>query len=344
MKKLPSPYELHDRLPMTLRQREFVTQAQNKVFDIIHNRSDKLLIIAGPCSIHDFASAMAYATHLKELSVRVADTCIILMRAYVEKPRTRTGWTGLVNDPEIDGSFDIEAGLEHARRLFLALADIEMPIATELLHPLTYPYLSDTITWGCIGARTVTSQPHRQIASYAPFPIGFKNSIDGNIDVALDGVICARKPHRFTGINHNGHIASLQSSGNPHTHIVLRGSNNGPNYDLATLRHTQARIDQLELDCRILVDCSHGNCQKQEERQKDAFLTTLDHVVDGSADIMGMMLESHLESGNQPLAQARTRPNRSITDPCIDWHETESLILWAHETRQKGLASSEVGQ
>ncbi len=344
MTPLPSPFELHDRLPMTLRQREFVARMRESVTDVIERRSNKLLIIAGPCSIHDFASAMAYATHLKELSVRVKDECLILMRSYVEKPRTRTGWTGIVNDPEIDGTFDIAGGLDQARRLFLALTDIEMPIATELLHPLTYPYLADTVTWGCIGARTVTSQPHRQIASYAPFPVGFKNSVDGNIDVALDGILCARKSHQIIGIDHSGHIARLDAPGNPLTHLVLRGSNTASNYDLVSLRETQARIEELDMDCRILIDCSHGNCQKQENRQKDAFLTTLEHIIDHSADVMGVMLESHLEGGNQSLMHARTRPNKSITDPCIDWEETESLVLWAQQSLQKDLAQAGVAR
>ncbi|HPE85631.1 MAG TPA: 3-deoxy-7-phosphoheptulonate synthase, partial [Chlamydiales bacterium] len=283
-----------------------------------------------------------YAEQLAALSEKVKSSCYVLMRAYVEKPRTRTGWTGMVYDPHLDGSFDIESGLLETRKLFLKLTDLGIPIATELLHPLTYPYLSDVITWGCIGARTVTSQPHRQLASYASFPVGFKNSVDGNIDSAIDGILCSRKSHAFFGINHEGMVAKLTSEGNPHTHIVLRGSTNGPNYDLASIRKVQAKLDALDLDCRLLVDCSHGNCQKDETRQKEVFFNTLENIADGTVDVMGMMLESYIEKGNQPFLNTHLSPDRSITDPCIDWSETENLLLWAHNRLQKLSTSCQI--
>ena len=330
MSQLPSPFDVHDRLPLTLRQKEFIQNTRATIQKITERRDDRLVIIAGPCSIHETASALCYAENLSQLAKKVSDKCLVLMRAYVEKPRTRSGWTGLVYDPYLDGSFDIENGLEEARRLFLALTDLEIPIASELLHPLAFPYLSDLISWGCIGARTVTSQPHRQLASYAPFPVGFKNSIDGNTDVAIDAILCAKKSHTFFGIDNSGHIAKLSSNGNPHTHIVLRGSLSGPNYDLASIRLLQAQLDTLELDSRLIIDCSHGNCNRDEARQKDAFLSTLEHITSDSLDVMGMMLESHLEKGNQSILNPHLRPNRSITDPCIDWEETENLLLWAH--------------
>ena len=335
MTPLPSPFEIHDRLPLTLRQREFIHSKRLDVQKIMRREDKRILIIAGPCSIHNTESACTYAKHLASLSQQIDSSCLVLMRAYVEKPRTRTGWTGIVYDPHLDGSFDIEKGLIETRKLFLALTDLGIPIATELLHPLAYPYLSDLITWGCIGARTVTSQPHRQLASYAPFPIGFKNSIDGNIDVAIDGILCSRKGHSFFGVDNNGSIAKLTSHGNPHTHIVLRGSATSPNYDMATIRCVQAKLDTLDLDCRLLVDCSHDNCQKCETRQKEVFFNTLENIADGTVDVMGMMLESHIEKGNQPLLSADLSPNRSITDPCIDINETENLLLWAHNTLQK---------
>ncbi len=332
---LPSPFEIHDRLPLTLRQREFIQSQRHAVQNIMQREDKRILIITGPCSIHNTESAYTYAENLAKLKTQIDPSCLVLMRAYVEKPRTTAGWTGIVYDPHLDGSFDIEKGLMETRKLFLKLTDLGIPIATELLHPLTYPYLSDLITWGCIGARTVTSQPHRQLASYAPFPVGFKNSIDGNIDVAIDGILCARKGHTFFGVDNSGHIAKLSSSGNPHTHIVLRGASSSPNYDMATIRGVQAKLDKLELDCRLLVDCSHDNCQKDETRQKEVFFSTLENIADGTVDVMGMMLESHIEKGNQPLLSAHLSPNRSITDPCIDWAETENLLLWAHNTLQK---------
>lgn len=336
MTQIPSPNELAQKLPLTPDIQTTVAKMRSKLQNIIDRTDNRLLIIAGPCSVHDYDSAIEYAEKLAELSNQVSDTCLLMMRVYVEKARTRHGWTGLVYDPSLDGSYDLEKGLYTARKLFVELAKRNVPVATELLNPLVYPYLCDLITWGCIGARTVTSQPHRQLASGAPFPVGFKNNIDGNIDVAIDGVLAARKSHTFFGAHTSGSIAKIKTVGNPRTHLVLRGARDSTNYDLCTLRNIQEALDRQDVDCRILIDCSHGNCQGFEEEQKEVFLNTLENIADGTCDVMGLMLESHLEKGKQRYLGTKSHPSRSITDPCIDWQDTTSLILWAHKALAQG--------
>ena len=331
MTRIPSPSELAEILPLAPGDQAAIAEMRSALQNIMDRFDDRLLIITGPCSIHDHDSAIEYADKLAELSGQVSDTCLLMMRVYVEKARTRHGWTGLVYDPDLDGSYDLENGLYTARKLFLELAKRKVPVATELLNPLVYPYLSDLVTWGCIGARTVTSQPHRQLASGTPFPVGFKNNIDGNVDVAIDAVLAARKSHTFFNAHDAGHISKTTTIGNPYTHLVLRGAKDNTNYDLCSLRNIQETLDAQDLDCRILVDCSHGNCQGFEQRQKEVFLSTLENIADGSCDVMGLMLESHLEKGKQRNVGSKSHPNRSITDPCIDWPDTSSLILWAHK-------------
>jgi 3-deoxy-7-phosphoheptulonate synthase len=250
------------------------------------------------------------------------------MRVYVEKPRTTTGWKGLVYDPHLDGSNDLQTGIFWARELFLTLTDLGIPISTEILNPLFLPFFSDLISWGFVGARTSASQTHRELASCLSFPVGFKNGTDGNIQQAIQAMTAALEPHRFPFLNALGELIALESSGNPWTHVVLRGSSLGSNYDPFTLATTTKELEASNFKRRILVDCSHGNCQRMTLLQKTTFGSLLDQFLRGSPSLLGMMLESHLEEGSQMLSESPSTLQHgvSVTDPCLGWHETENLI------------------
>jgi 3-deoxy-7-phosphoheptulonate synthase len=255
------------------------------------------------------------------------------MRVYIEKPRTTTGWKGMVYDPHLDGSNDLQTGIFWARELFLTLTDLGIPIATEILHPLLVPFFSDLISWGFIGARTSASQTHRELASSLPFAVGFKNSPDGNISQAIHAMISARQPHRFPSISPHGTLTTQESAGNPHTHVVLRGSSTSTNYDPATLAETTKQLHLNGFKHRILVDCSHDNSRKRFAQQKEAFAAVLQEFLQNSSTILGMMLESHLEEGSQYLTESPSslQYGVSVTDPCLSWSDTESLICTASE-------------
>ncbi|MBS0634684.1 MAG: 3-deoxy-7-phosphoheptulonate synthase [Verrucomicrobia bacterium] len=292
-----------------------IAQARTTIANILQGKDPRRLLIVGPCSIHNIDYAKEYAKRLKTLANEVQDSFYICMRAYFEKPRTTLGWKGLLYDPFLDGSNKIEEGLKMARELLEYLQGLEIAAATEFLEPLSYHYLGDLISWGSIGARTCHSPIHRQLASYIPMPIGFKNPIDGNIEIAIQACLTARKPHTFLGIDDNGKIATLHSEGNSLCHVVLRGSVNGPNFDEAT--STIERLKQEKLLDAIIVDCSHGNCQNDYRRQKEIFEQLMHQT-----EIRGIMIESFLEAGNTNIHNR----GQSITDPCIDWEMTESMI------------------
>lgn len=328
---LPTPREIKSLFPVSLKQKQFILSSQKQAQEFFTSKSRPFLIIAGPCSIHDLNSARAYAERLSTLSKKVKNTCFLIMRVYMEKPRTTIGWKGLLYDPFLDGSNQIQEGLYLTRQLLLDLAEMEIPVATEFVDPLTALYFEDLITWGFIGARTSASQTHRQLASYLKMPIGFKNSTDGNLDNAIQGVIAAQNSHAFMHMNEDGKLCILKSDGNPLTHIVLRGSHFDTNYDPESVQGAIEKLVLSELSPHLLIDCSHGNCQKEYKRQKLVFESIIAQKENGNDNIFGVMLESHLEEGNQLLDSSDIRSDVSITDPCIDWSLTEELICSADE-------------
>lgn len=329
MTVLPSPFALKREMALSAAQERFILASRKRAADILFHKEPQIACIVGPCSIHDLSSALEYARRLKELSYEAGRSFFLVMRVFCEKPRTKTGWKGLIYDPDLDGTCDLAKGLRLARSLFLSLADLQIPAATELLDPLIAPYFDDLITWGFIGARTGASQPHRQIASSLPFPVGFKNSIYGEIGAALNGIHNARTPHVYFGINEMGSIAALRSKGNPWTHLVLRGCESSPNFDGDSVARACADLRRHGLEPRLLVDCSHGNSAKDHRRQGAIFQDLLTQIERGSRAIAGIMLESHLFAGNQRHSEGSSSLSYglSITDSCIGWEETQELLL-----------------
>ncbi len=325
---LPSPHELKTRLPLLSQTAAFIDEARKSAKQIIRGGDLRKALIIGPCSIHDSRSAIEYAKCFKELSESVSPTCFMVMRVYVEKPRTSTGWKGLVYDPHLDGSDDINTGLLWTRELLLTLAEMQIPIATEFVDPLAALYFEDLVTWGFIGARTSASQPHRQFASAQAMPIGFKNSTDGNLENAVHGALSATVPHALIHADLHGKLCAVQSEGNPFSHIVLRGACSFTNYDPASVLLALEMLKKSRLPQRLMIDCAHGNCQKRFEKQEGVFLSILEQIEKGNDNIFGLMLESHLESGSQLLTEDRSllKYAVSITDPCLDWKTTEELV------------------
>lgn len=340
MQRLPSYEELKSRLPLSSSQRTFIEQNREIVRQILQGISPRLLLIVGPCSIHDRLSAKDFAIQLKRLSTEVASHFLLVMRVYCEKPRTSTGWKGFLYDPYLDGSHDMTTGITWTRELLLELADLEIPTATEFLDPLTAFYYDDLITWGSIGARTSSSQPHRQLASGLNMPVGIKNGVAGNISAAVNGVSVAAMPHIYMGLNPLGQPSILHTTGNHDAHIVLRGGENGPNYDPSSVADALNRLEKAQLPQRLLIDCSHQNSGKRHDKQPAVFQSILHQIVEGNANIRGLLLESHLYAGNQPLtALSPLAYGVSITDACLDWHSTEHLIQWgfSYLTQQASL-------
>ncbi|MCB1109793.1 MAG: 3-deoxy-7-phosphoheptulonate synthase [Chlamydiia bacterium] len=319
---LPTPQEVHAAYPLDLEGKKTISRFRLTAEHIMRGEDDRLILIAGPCSIHDVDIAIEYATRFKALSNKVNERIFMIMRTFLEKPRTQFGWKGFLYDPLLDGSYEIEKGLSASRELLLKLTEMEVPLATEFLDPTLTPYTEDLITWGVIGARTSTSQIHRQMASHLPMPMGFKNETDGTLDNAICGALAARHPQATIGTNPEGQTCSLKTAGNPYTHLILRGSHETPNYDHIAVSEAIHKQRLYGLNSRLLVDCAHGNSQKDPKKQQLAFCSTLEQVGEGNHLIMGMMLESHLQGGNA----------LSITDPCLDWKTTEELILWAYQS------------
>lgn len=324
--RLPSPRELKSFFPLLPRQEWFIAESRRRVQEILTGKDPRIAIVVGPCSIHDRGAALAYGENLKKLAEKVEKSCYIVMRVYIEKPRTTTGWKGYLYDPHLDESYDILTGLKKTRELLLELAALEVPAAAEFVNPLAASYFSDLVSWGFIGARTSASQPHRQLASHLPFPVGFKNGTDGNLEDPVNGVIAAQMPHRFLDVDQEGKLAIIEAEGNRFAHVVLRGSFDTTNYDPQSICAVLEKLQQAEIGTKILVDCSHGNCQRDHERQKEAFYSVIRQIQEGNNRIAGVMLESHLEGGSQPL-DFPLQYAVSITDPCIDWDTTEELIL-----------------
>ena len=324
---IPSPQEIRKHLPFRGGIADFLREAG----DIVCRNTSKLALLVGPCSIHDPEMAIEYASRLQKLSGKVKHLFLI-MRIFLEKPRTRAGWKGFIYDPHLNGTNDIAEGLFRSRKLLLTLADLRVPCATELLEPLIAPYLEDLLTWGMIGARTSASQPHRQLASGLAFPVGFKNDIHGDLDVAICGILSSRLAHSHISIDDQGKICAKQTRGNPLSHLVLRGSDNDSNYDPASVAAALEALRANHLEQRLLIDCSHGNSRKNHHLQRLAFESAIEQCCSGNSAIMGLMIESNIEAGKQPLNDpSLLRYGVSITDACIGWEETESLILSADE-------------
>jgi 3-deoxy-7-phosphoheptulonate synthase len=328
---LLSPAQLHDDVPASTRATQTVTTARQAVAGILSGRDPRLLVVVGPCSIHDIAAAKDYAQRLKALADELADQLLIVMRVYFEKPRTTVGWKGLINDPHMDDSFDIEEGLHIARRLLVDLNDMGLPCGTEALDPITPQYLGDLIAWSAIGARTTESQTHREMASGLSSPVGFKNGTDGDLDVALNGMLSAAQPHAFLGINGDGQVALTQTRGNAFGHLILRGGA-VPNYDSVAVAQAEAALKAAKLPVNIVVDCSHANSRKNHALQTLVLKDVVGQILDGNRSIKGVMLESNLFEGNQKLARPQDlRYGVSITDACLGWDSTAASLREAAE-------------
>ena len=323
---LPTPYSVKAALPVPDALAERVAAARHVVRNILERRDHRLLVVAGPCSIHDVDAALEYARRLNELARRTADSLFVVMRAYFEKPRTTVGWKGLINDPYLDDSFHIEDGIHIARRLLIDVGEIGLPLSTEALDPIMPQYLHDLIAWSAIGARTTESQTHREMASGLSSAVGFKNGTDGGLGVAINALRSVTKPHRFLGINQSGQVAVIHTRGNELAHIVLRGGHSGPNYDPAAISACEASLQAAGLAPNIMVDCSHANSEKDHRRQPAVAREVARQIADGNASIVGMMIESNLAEGSQQLGETLDY-GVSITDACIGWEDTEALLM-----------------
>ena len=324
---LPPMILVNEELPITEQATATVTKARQEIEAILEGRDRRLLVISGPCSIHDSDAALDYAGRLKEQADRLAEDLLIIMRVYFEKPRTTVGWKGLINDPDLDGGFNINKGLRLARGLLLDLANMGLPAGSEFLDTITPQFTADLVSWGAIGARTAESQVHRELASGLSMPVGFKNGTGGSIQIAIDGVRAARHPHHFLGVTHQGIAAVISTSGNESCHVILRGSNGGCNFERAVVGETARTLRDANLPHRVLVDCSHGNSQKDYTRQREVCVDVCEQVASGSDNICGVMMESHLVAGRQDIKpDTPLTYGQSVTDACIDWETTVPML------------------
>jgi 3-deoxy-7-phosphoheptulonate synthase len=332
---LPAPALMLHEIPRTEAQEEFVAQARRQIRDIILHKDPRLLLIVGPCSIHDTRAGLEYATRLRGLIDRVGEKIMIVMRCYFEKPRTSLGWKGLIMDPHLDGSDDIPEGLRTARRFLGDVLEKGVPTATELLDPITPQYIADLICWSAVGARTTESQTHRQMASGLSMPLGFKNATSGAVAPALNAIRAARHPQTFFGISGDGVASAVTTSGNPDCHLVLRGGDQGPNYSAEHVAKAVQQLGEAGLDRAVVIDCSHDNSGKDPARQPEVLRDVVTQRASGTTSIIGAMLESNLVEGNQPLgpSTASLVYGQSITDACIDWETTERLVLEVADKR-----------
>ncbi len=325
---LPSPEELYGEIPLSEAQTSFIKESRATIQAILDGLDSRKLLIVGPCSIHDVEAACDYATQFRELAEEVSEEFFMVMRTYFEKPRTIIGWKGLLYDPDLDGTHNLAKGVRLSRQLLSELADMRVPTACELLEITTTHYLSDLLSWGCIGARTSSSPPHRQLAASLDLPIGFKNTTDGNIDNAVHGIVSAATPHVYLGLSTSGKMTRVQSEGNQLCHMVLRGGHNGTNYDPKSVMDAVERCEQAGIRDKLIIDCSHDNCEKRHLKQVSAFQMVIDQIAEGNQSIIGLMLESHLHGGAQPISE-NLKYGVSITDPCLDWQTTRQVILHA---------------
>ena len=318
--KVPAPYELVNKYPLNDEISRLVYGTRNEISQILHNADDRLLVVTGPCSIHDTDSALEYAKWLKEESLKYKDTLLLGMRVYFEKPRTTVGWKGLINDPDLDGSYKIAKGIEKARKLLIDIAELDMPVGTEFLDPISPQYVTDLISWGAIGARTAESQIHRELASGLSCPIGIKNGTNGSLKAAIDGIQAANHSHVFLGATKEAEIAMLKTAGNNDAHIILRGGKE-PNYDNHSIKETLTALKEAEVNESIMVDASHGNSQKKFKQQINVIEDIGKQITLGDHNLKGVMIESHIHEGNQKIS-SNLKYGQSITDACINLEDT----------------------
>jgi len=334
---LITPAELKAKIPLTDKARETMTEGRQAIENILAGKDHRILVVVGPCSIHDLKAANEYALKLKALADKLSDTLLVVMRVYFEKPRTTVGWKGLINDPYMNDSFKITDGLHIGRKLLLDVLEIGLPTATEALDPISPQYMQDLIAWSAIGARTTESQTHREMASGLSSVIGFKNGTDGSLTVAINALQSVANPHRFLGINSDGKVSVIKTRGNPNAHVVLRGGNGKPNYDSVSVSICEQELTSADIKPNIMVDCSHANSNKDHNLQPLVLDNVSNQILEGNKSIIGVMLESHLNAGNQKLS---SNPDDmaygvSVTDACIDWETTEkSLTEMADKLRE----------
>jgi len=328
MQEVIAPETLMDDLPMSSEASSLVFNTRQDIANIVHKRDDRLLVVIGPCSIHDPQAAIEYAQRLTKCAQAYRENLVIVMRVYFEKPRTIVGWKGLINDPHLNNSFDINEGLAIARKLLLDINELGLTAGTEYLDPITPQYVGDLVSWGAIGARTTESQIHRQLASGLSCPIGFKNSTDGSVQIAVDAIKSSSHSHIFMSVTKAGHSAIFSTSGNPDCHVILRGGTNGTNFDKVSIAATQERLVGASVEAGIMVDMSHANSQKDHRKQLLVCESLCHQLNDGDQDIVGVMVESNLEEGNQSLADdpSELTYGMSITDACIGWGDTERVL------------------
>ena len=327
MQRLVTPSAFKQDLPIDEAIERHVIDSRRTIRNILDRRDPRLIVVVGPCSVHDPVAAREYAGKLKKLAEQVSDQLFVVMRVYFEKPRTTVGWKGLINDPHLDGSFDIEHGLRLARDLMIDINRLGLPIANEALDPISPQYMQDLITWSAIGARTTESQTHREMASGLSVPIGFKNGTDGSLSVAINALQSVSEPHSFLGIDNQGKVSIVHSNGNKHAHIVLRGGGGKPNYDSVNVRLAERALRENDLPNNIMIDCSHANSNKDHELQPLVLDNISQQILEGNTSIVGVMLESHLLGGKQKLSdKADLVYGQSITDACVDWATTETAL------------------
>ena len=339
--RLITPRALKAALPMTEASNRTVVAGRNQVTRILQRNDSRLLVVVGPCSIHDVEGALEYATRLNALREELSAQLCLVMRVYFEKPRTTIGWKGLINDPHLDGTHDIEVGLKLARKLLLDITNLGLPAATEFLDPIIPQYLADLVSWAAVGARTTESQTHREMASGLSMPVGFKNGTDGSLQIAVDAMCSAMTPHSFLGIDQDGVTSIIRTTGNAAGHVVLRGGRERPNYDEESIRVAEAKLTQAGLPAVLMVDCSHANSGKQHARQEDVWRSVIQQRSEGCQSLIGAMIESNLHEGNQPIAKAREQLTYgvSITDACLGWEVTERMLRSGAESLAKAAAA-----
>ncbi|MBE02948.1 3-deoxy-7-phosphoheptulonate synthase [Marinobacter lutaoensis] len=336
---LITPQALKQEMPLSDAAAETVARSRQAIYDIMDRKDHRLFLVVGPCSIHDVDAARDYAGRLKKLADEVSDTLLLVMRVYFEKPRTTVGWKGLINDPHLNDTFDIEQGLHIGRRLLLDINEMGLPAATEALDPISPQYLQDTIAWSAIGARTTESQTHREMSSGLSMAIGFKNGTDGSLDVAVNAMKSVSHPHSFLGINQEGQVAIIRTKGNHYGHVVLRGGGGKPNYDSVSVALCEQALEKAGLRKSIMVDCSHANSNKDPAIQPLVLQDITHQILEGNTSIQGLMIESNIHWGNQPIPEnlADLKYGVSVTDACIDWPTTEKAILEMRDKLRKVL-------
>lgn len=336
--RLIAPSALKLELPMTPAANQTVVAGRNAISSILKQADPRLLVVVGPCSIHDTRGALEYATRLNALREEFADQLCIVMRVYFEKPRTTVGWKGLIYDPNLDGSDDIQSGLRMGRELLLQITSMGLPAATEFLDPIVPQFTADLVSWAAIGARTTESQTHRQLASGLSMPVGFKNGTDGSLQIAIDAMQSAMRPHSFLGIDQDGFISIVRTTGNPDGHVVLRGGRLRTNYDAGSILEAAEALKKAGLPEVLMVDCSHANSGKQHARQEEVWCSLIEQRLAGSRPIIGAMIESNLVEGNQSIPKdlSKLQPGVSVTDACLGWEVTERILRWGYQCLAKG--------